>query len=117
MSESPLELAWTEYGGDQIPYQHGWVKVRCVLHDDRNASAQVNLETGKWRCFAGCGWGDVYDLVGAKENVREFPDQKRIAAERFGAVLDSDEPAEPSAMNPNPQQKRGKKRWKPAWVA
>lgn len=116
MDDSPLELAWTEYGGDPIPYSHGWVKVRCVLHSDRNASAQIHLENQKWRCFAGCGWGDVYDLVGLAESIREFPEQKAVATEKFGAQLDGDEPPEPTAMNPNPHQKKGKTRWKPSWV-
>lgn len=117
MSETPLELAWLEYGGQEIPPHHGWVKVKCALHAERNASAQVNLEIGKWRCFAGCGHGDVYDLIGLKENVREFPEQKRIAAEKFGDVPDG--PPEPSSMNPRPRSKQGKgkkAKWKPSWT-
>jgi len=113
--ETPLEQAWEAFGGDPIPPHHGWVKVRCVLHGDRTASAQVNLETGKWRCFAGCGHGDVYDLIGVHDGVREFPEQKRIAAERFGDQPDA--PPEPTAMNPNPHRgKKTKTKWKPSWV-
>ena len=43
----------TRYGKDL----HG----RCPFHDDRNASLSVNLrdERGGWRCFAGCGGGDL----------------------------------------------------------
>lgn len=116
-SGTPLELAWLEYSGEEIPPHHGWVKVKCALHSERRASAQVNLETGKWRCFAGCGYGDVYDLIGIHDSVREFPEQKRIAADRFGDCNVPDVPPEPTAMNPNPHKKKGpKKKWKPPWT-
>lgn len=40
---------------------NGWAKGRCPFHDDRNASLSVRLdgERGHWRCFAGCGHGDL----------------------------------------------------------
>ena len=39
----------------------GWAQGACPFHDDRNASLSVNLrdECGGWRCFAGCGSGDL----------------------------------------------------------
>lgn len=39
----------------------GWAQGACPFHDDRNASLSVNLrdERGGWRCFAGCGGGDL----------------------------------------------------------
>jgi hypothetical protein len=115
---SPLEAAWEAFGGDPIPPHRGWVKVRCVLHDERRPSATVNLETGKWQCFAGCGHGDVYDLIGLHEGLTDFPDQKRFAEER-GWLPEEEAPPEPSPMNPNPKPrtiKKGKTKWKPSWV-
>jgi DNA primase len=115
--ESPLEAAWLEFGGDPIPPHHGWVKVRCVLHSERRPSATVNLETGKFSCFAGCGHGDVYDLIGLHESLTDFKDQKAFAEER-GWVLE-EEPPEPSPMNPNPRgrvKSKPKKAWKPSWL-
>lgn len=40
---------------------NGWAQGRCPFHDDRNASLSVRLEgvRGGWRCFAGCGHGDL----------------------------------------------------------
>lgn len=40
---------------------NGWAQGRCPFHDDRNASLSVRLdgERGHWRCFAGCGCGDL----------------------------------------------------------
>ena len=115
--ESPLEAAWSAFGGDPIPPHHGWVKVRCVLHDERRPSATVNLEHGKFSCFAGCGHGDVYDLIGLHEGITDFKEQKAFAEER-GWVQD-DEPPEPSVMNPNPRRPSPKKKgkpWKPSWL-
>ena len=41
------------------PNAAGWAQGTCPLHDDRNASLSVNLHSGGWRCFAGCGGGDL----------------------------------------------------------
>lgn len=119
---TPLEAAWVEYGtrlyGDylDLPPHHGAIKVKCVLHMESRPSATVHLEHGKWRCFAGCGNGDVYDLIGLAEGIPEFMDQKRYAEEK-GWTSEEVTP-EPSAMNPNPKSRKsqGKKGWKPAWI-
>lgn len=39
----------------------GWAQGRCPFHDDRDASLSVNLAglRGCWKCFAGCGAGDL----------------------------------------------------------
>ncbi len=38
---------------------NGWAQGQCPFHDDRNASLSVNVEHGAWKCFAGCGVGDM----------------------------------------------------------
>lgn len=40
-----------------------WVSTQCPLHVDTHPSFSINLETGKWNCFAGCGAGSIYELV------------------------------------------------------
>lgn len=39
----------------------GWAQGCCPFHDDGTASLSVHLEGthGGWRCFAGCGSGDL----------------------------------------------------------
>ena len=39
----------------------GWSQARCPFHNDSNASFSVNLgdNKGAWKCFAGCGGGDM----------------------------------------------------------
>lgn len=43
------------------PNATGWAQGRCPFHDDKNASLSVHVvgERGNWRCFAGCGGGDL----------------------------------------------------------
>lgn len=43
------------------PNGAGWAQGRCPFHDDGNASLSVHVlkEGGRWRCFAGCGQGDL----------------------------------------------------------
>jgi len=38
----------------------GWAQAHCPFHEDRHASLSVRLSgRGNWRCFAGCGSGDL----------------------------------------------------------
>src|SRR5690349_16592224 len=50
------------------PNATGWAQGICPLHDDHSCSLSVHLagERGHWRCFAGCGGGD---LVGFHQRV------------------------------------------------
>ena len=43
------------------PNGDGWAQGVCPFHDDHDASlsVQVNSPHGGWRCFAGCGKGDM----------------------------------------------------------
>lgn len=51
------------------PNGTGWAQGVCPFHDDHNKSLSVCLvgERGGWRCFAGCGGGD---LVGFHTRLR-----------------------------------------------
>ena len=43
------------------PNADGWAQGRCPLHEDRHDSLSVHVAAGRggWRCFAGCGTGDL----------------------------------------------------------
>lgn len=43
------------------PNAAGWAQGVCPFHEDHNKSLSVCVtgERGIWRCFAGCGGGDV----------------------------------------------------------
>lgn len=36
-----------------------WQQGLCPFHNDRNPSLGVNISSGGWVCFAGCGKGDM----------------------------------------------------------
>jgi hypothetical protein len=40
----------------------------CPLHDDKRRSASLNIKTGDFFCFAGCGGRNVLDLIKDKEH-------------------------------------------------
>jgi hypothetical protein len=48
------------------PNDDGEQQMACPLHVDNKRSASLNIETGQWYCFAGCGGGSVSDLLGRK---------------------------------------------------
>jgi hypothetical protein len=59
----------------------GWTQVRCVFHEDGNASLSIHRERGAFRCFAcGARGGDVL----AFEMLRSGADFKS-AARALGA--------------------------------
>ena len=67
--------------GVMVKNRHGWVSCRCVIHDDQKASAAYNLDEQVYHCLVCNVVGDVYELVKAKENLKEFRDVKRRAAQ------------------------------------
>lgn len=82
---TPLEQAWEHYGGTLLTHRDGRNKARCPLHDDVNASASVNVHEQKWSCFAGCGYGDIYELVKLADNFDDFRECKEWTDEKFGS--------------------------------
>jgi DNA primase len=59
------------------PNAQGWAQGHCPLHDDGNASLSVNItgECGGWKCFAGCGQGD---LLGFHERLTGLPFKQAV---------------------------------------
>jgi DNA primase len=57
------------YGADMTRIAAtGWRPVKCPFHDDRIASASVNIERGAFSCHA-CGMrGDAIALIEKNEN-------------------------------------------------
>ncbi len=62
------------------PNVDGWAQGCCPLHEDRHESLSVHLShpRGGWRCFAGCGKGDMVSFhmrlsgMGFVEAVRDL---------------------------------------------
>jgi DNA primase (bacterial type) len=52
----------------------------CPLHDDHSPSFSVYESGGveRWKCFAGCGQGDVIDLAARLEGIDTIEFVKRL---------------------------------------
>lgn len=57
---------------------NGWAQGKCPFHEDRDASFSVNLTSprGCWKCFAGCGAGD---MVSFHERLTGQPFKEAVA--------------------------------------
>ena len=71
----------------QKPSGDGCVTGLCPFHEDSRASFGVNLKTGAWECFVGCGKGDVFSFL-MKQSGRPF---KEVITE-LGDSLGVDRP-------------------------
>lgn len=40
-----------------------WLSSTCPFHDDRHNSFSFNKINGAWKCFAGCGSGNGFNIV------------------------------------------------------
>jgi hypothetical protein len=75
-----LLLAYLAEHGVDVEPRSGWQKLRCPFHGDRHASAGVNVDLGRFRCF-GCDLaGDVYDLIRAETGCGFREAQRRAQA-------------------------------------
>jgi hypothetical protein len=112
---SALAEAWSAYGGT-LPRGSdfdGEQNAGCALHDDRTASARVNLDKGLFFCNSCAIGGDIHTLVMKAEGV-EFAEAKRIVQERW--EFSEGEPG--SKVNaPFTGKRPGRKgAWKPTWM-
>ncbi len=56
----PLDYYMRELGQFSRVNAAGWAQTKCPFHDDHRASLSVQLVgRGAWKCFAGCGSGDL----------------------------------------------------------
>lgn len=81
-----LSEVLTHYGADlsHTP-EHGWRSIKCPFHEDRTASARVNLDIGGFACLAGhCAIkGDALKLIQIKEGL-DYQGAKQWAEEVLG---------------------------------
>jgi len=62
-------------------------KALCPFHDDHNPSLELNPERQSFKCWSCGAGGDIFDFVKNIERV-EFPEAKRMLADRAGIVLE-----------------------------
>lgn len=62
----------------------GWSKIRCPFHSDDHPSARINLDTGRFRCFAcNAPSGDSFDVIMEREGI-DFNDARKWATDNLG---------------------------------
>ena len=87
--------------GQYLPLHRAGSKFKalCPFHDDRNPSLEINPERQSYRCWSCGAGGDIFDFVQNIEHV-DFPEAKRMLAERAGIVLESSPRAANRAVRP-----------------
>jgi DNA primase len=58
----------------------GWMVTLCPIHEDSHPSFAVNLNTGGWACYAGCGSGKLPSLVMQLKSVSNAQAREFIAS-------------------------------------
>lgn len=67
MDKHPI-AAYLEHIGASLPNRgSGWRKMKCPFHEDSHASAAVNYDKNRFKCFGCQVSGDIYDLIMYKE--------------------------------------------------
>ncbi len=56
------------------PEAHGL----CPFHDDTKMSFSMNIQTGLWKCFTGCGEGNFVQFVMRYEKIEEAEAKKKV---------------------------------------
>ena len=67
MDKHDVSAYLTHVGATLPAVGHGWRKMKCPFHGDKHASAAVNYEQNRFKCFGCEAQGDVYDLIMHKE--------------------------------------------------
>lgn len=105
---TPLEQAWEHYGGRLITNRPGKNKACCPLHEDKSPSATIDVSEQKWSCHAGCGYGDIFELIKlAEPGEPGFLECVEIAARLFSVT-------ETTLGKPKTKKRPGRR--KPLWV-
>lgn len=65
-----IDAILEHYGSRPVSHRHGWFSIKCPFHDDRHASATVNVDDNAFCCFACQIKGDGFAIIMQKEGVK-----------------------------------------------
>lgn len=87
MTDLTISAVLEFYGADLTRVTaSGWRPVKCPFHDDRIASASVNLDMGMFVCHACNISGDAIKLIRLMENL-DYKGAREFAERQFGASV------------------------------
>lgn len=111
----PIEGVLDKYGVEYRGDKDGNQQVRCPFHNDRRASASVNLGEGVFNCFTCHVQGDAIELLMAQEGL-EFKDAKRTAEELAQSYGSPERRGSNESRGTMPRRTRpGRKGWVSPW--
>lgn len=91
---------------------HGWRKMRCPFHDDKHASAAINYEENRFKCFGCEAQGDIYDLImyrqgGSYSEAIKFAENISLPSSR--GIRKASAPSRRVSFKPSSLGRRGEK--------
>lgn len=98
-----------------------WKKAHCCIpgHDDSRASAEVNEEEGRWRCWvcpdAASPSRDAIDLI-MRINGSDFATAVEWATQFTGDAGPRTPRASDSILSGRPVARAGRRAWRPTWL-
>lgn len=107
-------------GRSVVPPGSRWRKVLCVLHEEREPSASINEDVGRYNCYCGCTDGkavDSYELVMRKEGLTDFGEAQQRAWELApsGDSVRGELDRGSRRVAPRKRDHPGGRHWVPAW--
>ncbi len=104
--------AYLEHIGATLPaVGHGWRKMRCPFHGDKHASAAINYDENRFKCFGCEVKGDVYDLIiyrqgGSYSEALKFAENLSLPGSR--GIRKASSSSRRVSFNPTSLGRRGK---------
>ncbi len=61
---------------------------QCPFHQDKKPSFSINSDTGQWKCFAGCGEGNIFTFIAKKFNINDKEERLKWLCSYLGIRWD-----------------------------
>lgn len=78
LTQTEVEAYFEQVGIKAVATRGDWRDARCPWHDDRSRSFTFNVQSGGWKCQAGCGHGGLKEL--AERSQIPFPKSQNGSA-------------------------------------
>jgi len=104
---------YLEYVGATLPaVGSGWRKMKCPFHGDKHASAAINYDENRFKCFGCEAKGDVYDLIMYREGgkyIEAIKFAESISLPSSGGIRKAHSSSRGISFNPSSLGRRSEK--------